>query len=68
MEKAREQIGYLAQRFSLYEDLTVMENLQFFAEVRGLPAREWKPRSRKSWSSWAWPNSASGAPGSSRAA
>ncbi|MCL4504852.1 MAG: ABC transporter ATP-binding protein, partial [Chloroflexi bacterium] len=41
---ARAQIGYLSQRFSLYEELTVLENLRFFAEVRGLPAREWKPR------------------------
>jgi len=46
-EEAREQIGYLAQRFALYEDLTVLENLQFFAEVRGLPAKEWASRSRE---------------------
>ncbi|MCL4505786.1 MAG: ATP-binding cassette domain-containing protein [Chloroflexi bacterium] len=43
-ELARAQIGYLSQRFSLYEELTVLENLRFFAEVRGLPSREWKPR------------------------
>jgi ABC-2 type transport system ATP-binding protein len=43
-EQARSQIGYLPQRFSLYEDLTVLENLRFFAEVRGLPTIEWKPR------------------------
>jgi ABC-2 type transport system ATP-binding protein len=43
-EQARAQIGYLPQRFSLYEELTVLENLRFFAEVRGLPAAEWKPR------------------------
>jgi len=43
-EQARSRIGYPAQRFSLYEDLTVLENLRFFAEVRGLPTVEWKPR------------------------
>ena len=43
-EQARSQIGYLPQRFSLYEDLTVLENLRFFAEARGLPTVEWKPR------------------------
>ncbi len=43
-EQARAQIGYLSQRFSLYEDLSVMENIRFFAEVRGLTADEWLPR------------------------
>lgn len=44
VELARAQIGYLSQRFSLYDDLTVLENIRFFAEVRGLPAAEWQPR------------------------
>lgn len=44
-EDARSQIGYLSQRFSMYEDLTVLENIRFFAEVRGLKSKEWLPRS-----------------------
>jgi ABC-2 type transport system ATP-binding protein len=44
-EYARSQLGYLSQRFSLYEDLTVLENIRFFAEVRGLKSDEWLPRS-----------------------
>lgn len=43
-EEARSQFGYLSQRFSLYEDLTVLENIRFFAEVRGLKSNEWLPR------------------------
>ncbi|MBM4426917.1 MAG: ABC transporter ATP-binding protein [Chloroflexi bacterium] len=44
-ELARSQIGYLSQRFSMYEDLSVLENIRFFAEVRGLTQTEWLPRS-----------------------
>ena len=43
-DHAREQIGYLSQRFSLYEELTVLENLRFFAEVRGIPRDQWYAR------------------------
>jgi len=44
-ELARSQIGYLSQRFSMYEDLSVLENIRFFAEVRGLSQGEWLSRS-----------------------
>jgi ABC-2 type transport system ATP-binding protein len=44
-EAGRSLLGYLPQRFSLYEELTVLENLRFFAEVRGLSTEAWKPRS-----------------------
>ncbi len=44
VETARAQFGYLSQRFSMYEDLTVLENIRFFAEVRGLRSNEWLPR------------------------
>lgn len=34
--KIKNQIGYLSQKFSLYADLTVDENIQFFAELHGV--------------------------------
>ncbi len=43
-EQVRAQLGYLSQRFSFYEDLTVLENIRFFAEMRGLSRQEWLPR------------------------
>jgi ABC-2 type transport system ATP-binding protein len=45
VELARSTIGYLSQRFSMYEDLTILENIRFFAEIRGLSSTEWLPRS-----------------------
>jgi ABC-2 type transport system ATP-binding protein len=36
----REVLGYMPQRFGLYEDLSVIENLSLYADLRGLPAEE----------------------------
>jgi ABC-2 type transport system ATP-binding protein len=38
----REQTGYIAQQFALPADLTVMENLRFFADLHGIPANQQK--------------------------
>jgi ABC-2 type transport system ATP-binding protein len=42
--RARNRLGYMAQKFSLYGDLTVMQNLAFFAGVYGLKNAEKRAR------------------------
>ena len=43
-EKIKERIGYMTQRFSLYEDLTVIENLGFYAGIYGVPRAKRRAR------------------------
>ena len=46
-EKIKENIGYMSQRFSLYQDLTVEENIDFYSGIYKVPQN--KKRERKEW-------------------
>lgn len=43
-EEIKKNIGYMSQKFSLYEDLTIPENLEFFGGIYGLTKQEIKTR------------------------
>jgi ABC-2 type transport system ATP-binding protein len=43
-EKIKRSIGYMSQRFSLYEDLTPLENIEFFGGIYGLSAKQIKSK------------------------
>lgn len=43
-ENIKRNIGYMSQRFSLYEDLKVWENIELFAGIYGVAKRDIKPR------------------------
>ena len=44
LEPVRSRIGYMSQRFGLYPDLTVLENIRFHADSFGVPKHEWTAR------------------------
>lgn len=46
-EKIKKNIGYMSQKFSLYEDLTVFENIRFFAGIYGLSNKQIKNKSEE---------------------
>lgn len=39
-EEVKEKIGYMSQRFGLYSDLSVMENINFYADIYSVPTRD----------------------------
>jgi ABC-2 type transport system ATP-binding protein len=43
-EKIKKNIGYMSQKFSLYDDLTVRENIRFYAGIYEIPANEIRTR------------------------
>ena len=43
-ETVKTKIGYMSQRFGLYSDLTVLENIHFYADLYGVPAKERKEK------------------------
>jgi len=43
-EQIRRRVGYMTQKFSMYGDLTIMQNMRFMARIMGVPGREMKER------------------------
>ena len=45
-EEIKQAIGYMSQRFSLYEDMTPFENIRFYLGIYSVPTHQWKERTQ----------------------
>lgn len=43
-EKIKQSIGYMSQKFSLYEDMTPFENIRFYLGIYSVPSNQWEER------------------------
>ena len=46
-EKIKKNIGYMSQKFSLYDDLTILENLELFGGIYGMPRKKIRQKSQQ---------------------
>lgn len=46
-EKIKKNIGYMSQKFSLYEDLTIVENIKFYGGIYGVKGKDIKTRTKQ---------------------
>jgi ABC-2 type transport system ATP-binding protein len=44
VEEIKHSIGYMSQKFSLYEDMTPFENIRFYLGIYNLPSKQWEDR------------------------
>ena len=46
-EQTKRHVSYMPQRFGLYDDLTVDENIRFYADLFEIPRKEWRERAQR---------------------
>ncbi len=46
-ERVKRNIGYMSQKFSLYDDLTIWENMRFYSAIYGMSSKDFKSAAKK---------------------